>query len=154
MVIRSRKAFAANHIDGSVGIELGDQSAIHLGWILPWGSSITLIGESHSDVVQRQLARIGIDHLAGAAAGPFDEITSVLGHSSYPSVDFAHVPATLGDDDVILDVRRADERARGHIPGSLHIPLTELLDRIDELPQVRLWVHCRRLLRERGEPRT
>ncbi|MGW1913840.1 MBL fold metallo-hydrolase [Streptomyces sp. NPDC002076] len=142
--VRSRKAFAANHIDGSVSIELGDQSAIYLGWILPWGSSITLIGESSSDVaaVQRQLARIGIDHLAGAAAGPFDEISAGLGHSSYPSVDFAHVPATLGDDDVILDVRRADERVRGHIPGSLHIPLTELLDRIDELPQTRLWVHC------------
>ncbi|SEO93976.1 MBL fold metallo-hydrolase [Actinacidiphila rubida] len=142
--IRSRKAFAANHIDGSVSIELGEQSAIYLGWILPWGSPITLIGESPSDVaaMQRQLARIGIDHLAGATAGPFDQITSGLGHGSYLRVDFAHVPATLGDDDVILDVRRVDERVRGHIPGSLHIPLTEILDRIDELPRARLWVHC------------
>lgn len=39
-------------------------------------------------------------------------------------------------------MRRADERVRGSIEGSLHIPLTELLDRIGELPQARLWVHC------------
>ncbi|SEO87899.1 MBL fold metallo-hydrolase [Actinacidiphila rubida] len=142
--IRNRRAFAANHIDGSVSIELGDQAAIYLGWILPWNSSITLIGESPSDIaaMQRQLVRIGIDHLAGAATGPFDEISAGLGHGSYPRVDFAHVPAAFGDDEVILDVRRDDERRRSAIPGSLHIPLTELLDRMDELPQARLWVHC------------
>ncbi|MCV6004839.1 rhodanese-like domain-containing protein, partial [Escherichia coli] len=27
----------------------------------------------------------------------------------------------------VLDVRRPDERARGHIPGSLHVPLAELI---------------------------
>lgn len=142
--VRNRKAFAANHIDGSVSIELGDQFAIYLGWILPWGSPITLIGERHSDIAtaQRQLARIGIDHLEGAAIGPFDEIGAGLGRRSYPRVDFAHVPAAFGEGEVILDVRRADERVRGSIEGSLHIPLTELLDRIGELPQARLWVHC------------
>lgn len=34
---------------------------------------------------------------------------------------------------LILDVRRADERARGFLPGSLHVPHTELRDRIDEV---------------------
>jgi NADPH-dependent 2,4-dienoyl-CoA reductase/sulfur reductase-like enzyme/rhodanese-related sulfurtransferase len=36
---------------------------------------------------------------------------------------------------VVLDVRRPDERARGFIPGSLHIPLDELRARMDELPR-------------------
>lgn len=36
---------------------------------------------------------------------------------------------------LVLDVRRADERARGHIPGSLHIPLDELRGRLGELPK-------------------
>lgn len=36
---------------------------------------------------------------------------------------------------VVLDVRRADERAKGHIPGSMHIPLDELRGRLSELPK-------------------
>jgi NADPH-dependent 2,4-dienoyl-CoA reductase/sulfur reductase-like enzyme/rhodanese-related sulfurtransferase len=36
---------------------------------------------------------------------------------------------------VVLDVRRADERAKGCIPGSMHIPLDELRARLGELPK-------------------
>ncbi|HAB17496.1 MAG TPA: CoA-disulfide reductase [Verrucomicrobiales bacterium] len=38
---------------------------------------------------------------------------------------------------LLLDVRRADERARGFIPGSTHIPLDELRQRLGELPRDR-----------------
>lgn len=34
----------------------------------------------------------------------------------------------------MLDVRSDIEHARGHIRGSLNIPLAQLLDRIDEVP--------------------
>ncbi len=44
---------------------------------------------------------------------------------------------------VLLDVRRAEERAKGHIPGSIHIPLDDLRARMDELPRDReIVVHC------------
>lgn len=43
----------------------------------------------------------------------------------------------------VLDVRRPDERARGAIPGSFHIPLDELRSRMDELPRDRdIVVYC------------
>jgi NADPH-dependent 2,4-dienoyl-CoA reductase/sulfur reductase-like enzyme/rhodanese-related sulfurtransferase len=38
---------------------------------------------------------------------------------------------------VLLDVRRADERTKGFIPGSIHIPLDELRARVGELPRDR-----------------
>ncbi|MCF7788717.1 MAG: FAD-dependent oxidoreductase [Prosthecobacter sp.] len=47
-----------------------------------------------------------------------------------------HEIATLDPDKtLVLDVRRADERAKGFIPGSMHIPLDELRGRLDELPK-------------------
>jgi len=38
---------------------------------------------------------------------------------------------------LLLDVRRSDERAQGFIPGSVHIPLDELRQRLSELPRDR-----------------
>jgi len=34
----------------------------------------------------------------------------------------------------IIDIRSAEEYAKGHIPGAENIPDTELLERLDELP--------------------
>lgn len=51
--------------------------------------------------------------------------------------------ATVGEAFLLLDVRRPDERAKGFIPGSLHIPLDELRARMNELPRDReIIVHC------------
>ena len=47
------------------------------------------------------------------------------------------------DGALLLDVRRPDERARGAIPNSIHIPLDQLRARLNELPRDReIIVHC------------
>ncbi|MFJ9721976.1 ArsR/SmtB family transcription factor [Streptomyces sp. NPDC101209] len=63
---------------------------------------------------------------------------------------------------VVLDVRPPEEYLAGHIPGARSIPVGELIDRIDELPEEsEIVVYCRgeycvlahdavRLLAERG----
>ena len=38
---------------------------------------------------------------------------------------------------VVIDVRRDDEWAEGHVTGAMHIPVDDVLQRIDELPQGR-----------------
>ena len=44
---------------------------------------------------------------------------------------------------LLLDVRRPDERAKGFIPGSVHIPLDQVRARMNELPRDReIIVHC------------
>ena len=43
----------------------------------------------------------------------------------------------------VLDVREQDEWDAGHIPGAVHIPLGELPDRLDDLPEEDLLVVCR-----------
>ncbi|MGC0333978.1 rhodanese-related sulfurtransferase/DNA-binding transcriptional ArsR family regulator [Streptomyces sp. SAI-170] len=47
-------------------------------------------------------------------------------------------------DVVVLDVRPVEEYLAGHIPGALSIPVTELADRIEELPEdTEIVVYCR-----------
>ena len=42
----------------------------------------------------------------------------------------------------VVDARRNDERARGGVTDSVHIPLHELADRLDEVPAGEVWVYC------------
>ncbi|MFG1805469.1 rhodanese-like domain-containing protein [Streptomyces sp. NPDC049040] len=60
--------------------------------------------------------------------------------SQLPSVDATAVPA----DAVLLDVRENDEWAAGHADGALHIPMGEVVARLDEVPEgARVHVVCR-----------
>ncbi len=140
--LRSRSAFAAEHLTGTIGIELGDPFSTYLGWLLPWGMPITLLGDTVDEVAeaQRQLVRIGIDRPSGAATGD-GPVSWAAAHdrSSYPTIEFSQLD---GQDGTVLDVRRPDERSESSIPDSVHLPLDELLDRLEELPDDVLLVHC------------
>lgn len=140
--LRDRTAYAAEHIAGTIGIELGDQFATYLGWLIPWGTPLTVIGRTEDEVraAQRQLVRIGIDRLAGAAVGSPADLAKPGALGGFPTATFAELSGA--ESPVVLDVRREDERAAGHIPGSAHIPLHSLLRRLDEVPMGTLWVHC------------
>lgn len=140
--LRQRRVYAAEHLAGTIGIELADPFSTYLGWLLPWGTPVTLLGDTADQVAdaQRQLVRIGIDRPSGAATGGPDRWAPDHDRRSYPVVDFTDVAAR--DDVTILDVRRDDERSTGHIDGSIHVPIHELTDRLPELPDTTLWVHC------------
>ncbi|MDQ2758021.1 MAG: rhodanese-like domain-containing protein [Actinomycetota bacterium] len=45
-------------------------------------------------------------------------------------------PADLPDDALVLDVREQDEWDEGHAPQAVHIPLSQLVERLGELPHV------------------
>ncbi|GAA5153173.1 rhodanese-like domain-containing protein [Microbacterium pseudoresistens] len=42
----------------------------------------------------------------------------------------------------LIDVREPHEFAGGHVPGAVNIPMREVLDRIDELPDGEFAVIC------------
>ncbi|MGW3039889.1 rhodanese-like domain-containing protein [Kitasatospora sp. NPDC001159] len=56
-----------------------------------------------------------------------------------PTTDAASVPA----DAALLDVREQDEWDAGHVEGALHIPIGEVIARLGELPDAKLYVLCR-----------
>jgi len=143
--LRSRTAFAAGHLAGSLSFELSDNFIAYLGWLHPWGDALTLIGDTPDQILdaRRELVRIGIDRLDGATIGDPTLNAPTAQVRSYRVTDFAGLAQALSDDQVhVLDTRRNDERAKSAIPGSQHIPLHELPARLDEVPPEDVWVHC------------
>src|SRR6266581_609929 len=69
--LRDRVAFASGFVPGSFSFPLDGSFATYLGWAIPWGTPVTLLGETPAQVgqAQRELVRIGIDRPAAAATG-------------------------------------------------------------------------------------
>jgi glyoxylase-like metal-dependent hydrolase (beta-lactamase superfamily II)/rhodanese-related sulfurtransferase len=144
--LRNHTAFAAGHVAGTVSFGLDGQFVTYLAWLLPWGTPVTLLGETADDVAeaQRELVRVGIDRPAAMATGGPDDWSGGEPLRSYRTATFAELAAELDQNPriAVLDVRRNQERAERFIDGSVHIPIHEVLGRLDEVPSGEVWVHC------------
>jgi len=143
--LRTRTAFAHGHLPGTLNFELSSNFLTYLGWLYDWGAPLTLIGASAEDVARarRELVRIGIDRLVGAAVGSPEELAAGSSLAAYEVSDFAGLAEAMAQRPVqVLDARRDDERASGGVRGSQHIPIHELPGRIGEVPEGEVWVYC------------
>lgn len=142
--LRNRSAFAAGHVTGTLNFGIDGQFATYLGWLIPWDTPLTLLGDSPEQVAdaQRELVRIGIDRFAGAATGdPANWSDRPL--DSFPRSTFADLEQVRHHRGVtILDVRRTAEHEARHIQGSLNIPLHDLIGHLHEVADGEVWVHC------------
>ncbi len=140
--LRPRTAFARAHLFRTINVEHGMLFTTYLGWLLPEGAPLVLVGET-DDVVagaQLDLTRIGIDQLAGRYVGPLPPTGDA---SSYPVRGFGELAQAMRSKGVVaLDVRRQDEWDSGHVVGALHLPLHELRENIRQIPRGTVWVHC------------
>ncbi len=145
--LRNRTVFAAGHVPGSLNFGLDGSFATYLGWLIEWGTPLTLLGETAGDVgqAQRELVRIGIERPAAAATGkPRDWVAGTGWElASFATATFADLAQVQHHRTVsVLDVRRTDEFAASRIQGAVNIPLHELPKRLDEIPAGEVWVHC------------
>lgn len=61
-----------------------------------------------------------------------------------PGVEPAELPEKLPQGSVLLDVREDDEWQAGHAPEAVHIPMSKLVERLDDIPEAdQLYVVCR-----------
>jgi rhodanese-related sulfurtransferase len=140
--LRPRADFARAHLFRTINVEHGTLFTTYLGWLLPEDTPLVLVGENRHVVASAQLdlARIGIDHLAGRYVG---RLPSSGAASSYPVRGFRELHEAMRRPGVVaLDVRRRDEWDSGHLDGALHLPLHELGENIREIPRGKVWVHC------------
>ena len=143
--LRARRAFATGHVAGTLSFDLDGTFATYLGWLIPWGTPLTVLGHTPEQVAeaQRELVRIGIDRPAAAATGNPADWADGRALRSYPVADFADLAAVRHHRGVvILDVRRDQEWDTSHIVGAGHIPIHQLPTRLAEVPAGEVWVHC------------
>ncbi|MFB7830355.1 rhodanese-like domain-containing protein [Streptomyces sp. NPDC056056] len=145
---RSPQDFAAGHLRGAVNVPADGRFAEQAGSVLdPAAELVVIAPENREEEVVTRLARIGFDRVAGSLHDPEDALEALADEVSPASrLTAAQLRAALAGEHppVVVDVRTDGERgANGFLDDALHIPLSELPRRTDELPADRpLVVHC------------
>ncbi|RAJ46423.1 glyoxylase-like metal-dependent hydrolase (beta-lactamase superfamily II) [Kitasatospora sp. SolWspMP-SS2h] len=165
---RDPQAFAAGHLAGSVNVPADGRFAEQSGTVLdPAWPLLVIAPEGRERETVTRLARIGFDRVAGYLADPgraFRAAPDLTRRAPRRTVADLRAELAGAEPPLVVDVRDEGERAQGHVPGSVHLPLTELPHRLAEIPQDRaVVVHCAgghrssiaaSLLRHHGHPRT
>ena len=137
--------FAAAHLAGSVNVGLNGQYATWAGTVLRHDKSVVIVAAPGTERESAtRLGRIGFDQVVGylqhgleslAGRPELTRTTERLG----PDVAAKRIAAGA----LLLDVRAVGERAKSRIAGSLSIPLSQLEQRLSEVPRDRpVIVHC------------
>jgi glyoxylase-like metal-dependent hydrolase (beta-lactamase superfamily II)/rhodanese-related sulfurtransferase len=138
---REPQEFAVGHLRGSVNIGLGGRFAEFAGDILSPHQRIALVCSAGKELEATiRLGRIGFDNVIGYLDDPmraFYEHPDAVEASSRLTVATLAARRAEVSDLVLVDVRNPGELTNGAIPGALHVPLTQLVQRVDELDATR-----------------
>jgi hydroxyacylglutathione hydrolase len=151
--LRSPRAFAANHIPGSLSIPAGSSFGTWLGWVVDLDRPVVLLLPEHRsapgglnleawDDALRQALRIGQESVAGYLDGGLAAWvgaglpTESNGRLTVP--ELAEVVDRGGPDaPIVLDVRQLSEYEEGHVAGAWLIGAGDLPGRLADLPRDR-----------------
>ena len=144
---RMETCFGAAHISNSISIWLEGIPAF-AGWFLTYDRPILLISESKDiDRATRYLIRLGYDRLVGyLSGGILSWHTAGFESSSIKMMTVKKLCNNLDKklDAMILDVRSEEELEKaGKIMNARHIHITQLLERLDEIPKDQtIYIFC------------
>ena len=138
--------FLAAQLERSISVPLGRSFLTWAGSVLDPSDDIVLLMSPHdmhaAAAVVRDLALIGYDRVLGALPAANLASFAPRAVSSIPAVNASILDARESGS-TIVDVRSEGEWHDGHIPGAMHVPLTQLVARIDELREApSIVVYC------------
>ncbi len=146
---RNRYAFAAGHVKGALGVEVGDSFAPWAGWLLDYNTELVLVLDEDQDEVlaATELGRIGFERIKGVMRGIAGWRDAHMDVASHETADIkALVEAQRSNPAVqVLDVRDPLEWDAGHLPGTLHCYVPDINgELLSDLETDRpVWVVCR-----------
>src|SRR3954468_17950459 len=139
--LRASSMFLAGHPYGALNFGYGSKIGYWAGWVIPPDAPLIILADepAHAQEAAVQLLRVGLDRVEGTIAGGFEAWVG----AGLPVAEIATMsPAELrraverGTPMQVVDVRTPAEWNAAHIDGALNIPVGEIPDRADELPDV------------------
>jgi hydroxyacylglutathione hydrolase len=139
---RDPRAFGAGHIAGSLNVWIdAPQFGERVSWFVPSDATLLLLVETESDAARAvpALARMGLVDIAGYVVGAPAVRASGLpvGTLRNAMVDDLAERLARERDLVVLDVREPIEWMEGHVAGAQHLPMREVVARLDAIPRNR-----------------
>ena len=142
--VRSVAEFTSEHIPNSIFIGLDGSFAPWVGEIIidVSQSIILVVSEARLEEAITRLARVGFDQTLGFVSN-LSEWKNVGEIATVNSKDATILVDKNESESVVIDVRKCAEFSSSHIEGAVHISLSELTGRLDEVPKDKLlYVHC------------
>lgn len=139
--VRPFGQYAAGHIPGSLSIGRSNDDAVYMGWTLPWGAPVAIVG-SGPDVedVRVHLQRIGWDDVVGRI--------DPAGLASMIDVPLATTTVTTFEDfdpddyETVVDVRDSVEHRSGIVAGAVAVHLADFAADPRRYASGRTAIHC------------
>lgn len=135
--VRSKEAFAAAHIPGSINIPFGPHLPTWAGWVLPYDRPTLIVPDDPADMpeITIHLLRVGFDDIQGYLDGGINA-WEANGYEmdTLSTITVQKLSQSLGDYN-ILDVRTDKEWTAGHIPGAIHIHGGKLQENFKLIPR-------------------
>ena len=136
--VRDAAEYATGHLAGSLNIGLGGQYATWAGTVLDASWPIVIIAEpGREEEAAVRLGRIGFDEVKGYLN---DGMAALADRPDLIETTERVNAAMLADDmateqsPLLLDVRGPGEWTAKHVRGSVNLPLTQLRNRMNEVP--------------------
>jgi glyoxylase-like metal-dependent hydrolase (beta-lactamase superfamily II) len=138
---REPSEFMAAHLRGAINVGLSGSYATWCGTLLDSSRPIVLVADpGREEEAATRLGRIGFDVIEGYLDGGMlalaDRPDLVEANGRVTALELAEQLAT-DDPPAILDVRTPRELEATAIQGALHVPLSQLRARLDEVPRDR-----------------
>jgi hydroxyacylglutathione hydrolase len=145
--VRDASEYAKGHLAGSINIGLGGQFATWAGTVLDSGRPIVIVAEpGREQEAALRLGRIGFDDVTGClkdGMGALAERQDLMESTERVSAVMLAEELGSGDPPMVIDIRTPGEWGAGHVGGSVNVPLSQLQERIAEVPRDRrVAVHC------------
>jgi hydroxyacylglutathione hydrolase len=146
--VRRGHKYDRGHIPGSYQVGLDGPFSAWVGWLIPRGRPIVLVGgrDAQHLEAQRQLHRIGFDSVVGALDGGMDAwLSSGRTLSTFETLDVEDMAAWIlsAEPVTVVDARDDHEWAAGHVPGAVHMYVPDVAHHADEIPAgAPVAVHC------------
>jgi glyoxylase-like metal-dependent hydrolase (beta-lactamase superfamily II)/rhodanese-related sulfurtransferase len=147
---RNAEDFSEGFIPGSIFIGLNGRFAEWAGSLLPFDQPIVMICEKEKEEEALvRLARVGFENVEGYLKGGFEEWKKAgekIDLLINVETDELAMDIPFDDRLTVLDVRRLNEFAEGHVKDAVNLPLEEMTD-VAQIAQLEedqnIYVHCR-----------